>query len=200
MSWYAFDMHIGKYTYYFRQPRSVIAKNILEWVATAGVVAIAATSPFFLVNLARVVSRRWRHVSKKEVSNAFYRLRREGCLIIEEKNNQIYISLSDKGRQKAGWLQINHLEIKKPKKWDGTWRIVIFDIAHGNRIKREALRGFLKRLGFYQLQKSVWVHPYDCRNEVDLLINFFGFSADEVRLITTLTLGEDGALKRYFKL
>ena len=199
MSWYSFGMHIGKYTYYFRQPRSVIAKNILEWVATAGVVAIAATSPFFLVNLVRA-SRRWRHVSKKEVSGVFYRLRREGCLLVEKKNNQIYISLSDKGRKKTEWLRINHLAIQKPKRWDGTWRIVIFDIAHGYRLKREALRGFLKRLGFYQLQKSVWVHPYDCRNEINLLINFFGFSADEVRLITVLTLGEEKSLKQYFKL
>lgn len=192
-------MHIGKYTYYFRQPRSAVAKDVLTWIATVGGVAIAATSPFFLVNLMRA-SRRWRRFSKKEVSNAFYRLRREGCLLVEQKNHQIYISLSEKGRKKAGWFQINHLVIKKPKRWDGLWRIVIFDIAHDHRIKREALRGLLKRLGFYQLQKSVWVHPYDCRNEIYLLIDFFCFGTDEVRLITTSSLGEEKSLRKCFKL
>lgn len=34
--------------------------------------------------------------------NAFYRLRKEGCIYIERRNNQIFISLTEKGRRKAG--------------------------------------------------------------------------------------------------
>jgi len=91
------------------------------------------------------------------------------------------------------------LQIKKPKHWDHKWWIVIFDIAHTNRIKREALRGLLKRLDFYQLQKSVWVCPYDCRDEVEVLKDFFGLTDKEIRLIVASDIGADSFLRNIFK-
>jgi DNA-binding transcriptional regulator PaaX len=94
--------------------------------------------------------------------------------------------------------QIDSLEIKKPKKWDRKWRLVIFDIAQMKKIYREAFRGKIKELGFYCLQKSVWVYPFDCEAEIELLRDFFGLSQDELRLIVAEKLGEDSKLKEHF--
>lgn len=41
--------------------------------------------------------------------------------------------------------------------WDGKWRIVIFDIPEERRIIRNLFRRNLKKWGFKQLQKSVWI-------------------------------------------
>lgn len=52
------------------------------------------------------------------------------------------------------------------RKWDKKWRIVIFDIPeelHNNRIR---FRKKLQSLGFYMLQKSVFVFPYPCEEEL----------------------------------
>ncbi len=113
-------------------------------------------------------------------------------------NNQIYISLTKEGRKKAGRFQIDSLEITKPKKWDKKWRIVVFDIAEMKKIQREAFRGKLKQLGFVPLQKSVWVCPYDCQNEIKLLKDFFGLSLGEMRLIVADDIGEDFSFKKLF--
>ncbi|MDI6591689.1 MAG: hypothetical protein QME61_02000, partial [Patescibacteria group bacterium] len=137
---------------------------------------------------------------RKKVYDAFYQLRKEGCIKLEKKNHQIYISLTKKGRKKAGWLQIDSLKLKRPRKWDSKWRIVIFDISQLKKLYREAFRGKLKQLGFYCLQKSVWVYPFDCRDEVELLRNFFGLSKKELRLIVAEDIGEDSWLKKIFKL
>ena len=188
-----------KYKYYFRQPRSAIVKDMLLLVAAGGVLAIAATSPYFAVNLINAYKRDKRF-PKKKVLSAFYHLKRAGLLDVESNNHQIYISLTDEGRRKAGWLQINDLKILKPKKWDYIWRIVIFDIAHEARAKREAFRGFLIRLGFYQLQKSVWIHPFDCSSEIDLLKDFFKFDSRELRLIEAASIGDAKAVKKFFNI
>lgn len=45
-------------------------------------------------------------------------------------------------------------------KWDGRWKIVIFDIPEKQKSKRNIFRGFLKRKGFVKLQNSVFVSPY----------------------------------------
>ncbi len=192
-------MAINKYKYYFRKPKSEIIKDILYWLMISGAIYVAASSPYFVLNLQRNF-RRWQRYKNKKISDAFYRLRKEGCLIMEKKNHQIYISLTEKGKKKAGWLQIDSLKIKRPKKWDGKWRLVIFDISQIKKLYREAFRGKLKELGFYPLQKSVWIYPFDCRAEIELLKEFFGLSDKELRLIVTEDIGEDNKLQQLFKL
>jgi DNA-binding transcriptional regulator PaaX len=119
---------------------------------------------------------------------------------LRKKGGQIYIRLTEKGKKMAGWLQIDALKIKRPKKWDGKWRLVIFDISQLKKFYREAFRGKLKELGFYPLQKSVWIFPFDCKDEIELLRDFFGLSQNEMRLITAQDIGPDDWLKNKFKI
>lgn len=192
-----------KYKYYFSKPRSEIVKDVLTLFLLSGVICLAATSPYFGINLVRGL-KKWQRLKKKysqrKVTSAFYRLKKAGCLKFEYKNQQLYLSLTDEGKKRAGWLQIDHLKIPQPKKWDGKWRVVIFDISQLKKIQREAFRGKLKELGFRPLQKSVWLHPFDCRDEIDLLKDFFGLSEKEVRLLIVENIGQDRELKTAFKL
>ncbi len=190
---------LGKYKYYFRKPKSEIVKDILFWLAVSGAVFVAASSPHFVLNLQKQF-RKWRKYKRQRISNAFYRLKKEGCIKMVKKDHQIYISLTEKGKKKAGWLQIDSLKIKKPKRWDGKWRIIIFDISELKRLWRDAFRGKLKELGFYPLQKSVWIYPFDCRAEIELLKEFFGLSNKELRLIVCEEIGEDRWLRKHFNL
>lgn len=190
---------MSKYKYYFRKPRSEITKDILIWLATAGAISIAVTSPYFIHNLLREF-KRGRRYKKKNVYNAFYQLRKEGGLNIEKRVRQVHITLTDKGRRKAGWLQIDSLKIAKPKKWDGKWRLAIFDIAQLKTLMRDAFRTKIRELGFRPLQKSVWVCPYECQDEIDLLRDFFGLDKKEIRLITAEDIEEDNFLREIFKL
>ncbi len=91
---------------------------------------------------------------------------------MDYRGKQLYITLTPEGRKEVGKYQIDDLEIKKPLRWDKKWRILIFDIKEKNKIKREALRGKIKQLGLYPLQKSVWVCPYKFYKEMDMLRRF----------------------------
>lgn len=179
--------------------RGEIVKDILYWLAVGGMVAVAATSPSFLYNVLCAFQKRNQY-NKRSVINAFYRLRKEGAIVFRKQNNQLYISLSKEGKKKAGKFQIDSLSIQRPKQWDGKWRILIFDISDRHRIKREALRGFLKQLQFYKLQESVWVHPFDCRRETELLKEFFGFASQEVQLIVAEQVEHAEFLRSKFKI
>ena len=187
---------MSKYKYYFKKPTGEIGKDILKSLAVAGAVCIAGTSPYFAVNLFKGI---WGH-KKKKVCDTFYNLKRYGYINFEKKNHQLYISLTEDGKKAAGRFQIDSLEIKKPKKWDKKWRLVIFDIAHLKRIKRELFRGKLKELGFYLLQKSVWVYPYKCDDEIELLREFFGLIKKEACLIVADSIENDALLRKVFKL
>jgi hypothetical protein len=182
-------MGIRKYKYYFKKPRSEIVKDCLSWLCVGGAVAIAATSPYFIQNLL---------CSYKKF--AFDRLRREGLISIQKRNHQIYISLTAEGRKKAGMFQIDALNIKRDKKWDRKWRLLSFDIPEKRKIVREALRGKLKELGFHPFQKSIWIYPYNCAPEIELLKTFFGLSDKEAQLIVAENISQSEDWRKVFSL
>jgi len=168
--------------------------KILKILLISGVICISGNSPYFALGLIKYLKkyglRELRKDERKKFSNTFSYLKKNNLISIEKKNKQIYISLTEQGKKKAKQFQINELEIKKPKKWDKKWRILIFDIPEKTRIKREALRGKLKELGFVKIQKSVWVHPYNCKGEIKMLQDFFGFAPENYLLIETHSLGK----------
>jgi CRISPR-associated endonuclease Cas2 len=119
---------------------------------------------------------------------------------MEYRGKQLYISLTKEGKKKAGRYQIDDLKIAKPSRWDGKWRLLIFDIEDKQKLKREALRGKLKELGLFQLQKSVWICPYFFRKEIGILRQFFGFTLKEMKVITALEIEGDREARQYFRL
>jgi hypothetical protein len=183
-----------------------IVKLILKGLLITGSVAVASTSPMFvsmaLPKVTKYLSDKIKDKRKKnkKFCNTFYYLKRNDFINFENKNGQIYISLTKEGKKKAGKYQIDDLEIKKPKKWDNKWRILIFDIKNKDRLKREALRGKIKELGLYQLQKSVWVYPFEFSQEISLLRSFFGLTEKEMQVIIASHIENDRELKNHFRL
>lgn len=190
---------MSQYKYYFRKPKSAIVKDVFKWLAVGGAISIAATSPYFAVNILKGFNNSKKY-QKEKVYDAFYRLKKNGFINIQQKNHQIHISLTEEGKKKAGRFQIDSLEIKKSKKWDGMWRVVIFDIPQLKSLQRNAFRGKLIELGFKPLQKSIWVCPYPCEDEICLLRDFFSLSEKEIRLILAKNIEKDSYLQEIFKL
>jgi len=181
-----------------------ISSIILKGILLSGGIAIAATSPYFVSRIMPKIFRYTGHKIRnvKEVKSfhrSFYYLRDRGMINIEHRGKQIYVSLTKEGRGKLGKYNIDNLKIKKPKEWDKKWRVLIFDIQDKHKIKREALRGKIKELGLYLLQKSVWVYPYEFQKEIEILRNFFQLNNDEIKIIVANKIEEDNKIKEFFK-
>ena len=58
---------------------------------------------------------------------------------------------------------------RREKKWPGKWFLVFFDVPEKQRNKRDYLRSFLKDVGFYPYQQSVYIFPYECEEEIKLI-------------------------------
>ncbi len=187
--------------------RKFYTKTILKVLLLTGVFVVASTSPYFWPGVLKAYFRNKKYkgsyrnkAQRRNFLSTFSYLKSKGLIEINKTNKQIYIILTEEGKKRAEQFQINDLTIKKPRKWDKKWRVVIFDIKHEHRMKREALRGKLKQLNFYQLQKSVWIYPYSCRGEIDLLRKFFGLDKDELRLITAQKIEDDKGIKEEYGL
>jgi CRISPR-associated endonuclease Cas2 len=122
--------------------------------------------------------------------------------LIKEKENSdgsITMVLTDNGKKKAITFNIKNIEIKKPKIWDKKWRLLIFDIPEKKRYARDALREVLKRIGFLELQRSVFIFPYQCQSELDFVIEFFNIRP-YVRTATVVDLDNELHLREIFNI
>ena len=140
-------------------------KQKILLLLVAGVALGFSRSPKNYFKILDVVVKDWKEIEKRKllrIVKEFY----ENRLIDyrEKEDGNVYIVLTKNGQKKALEYQINELKIKKPDKWDGKWRIVIFDIPEKKKKAREVLRAKLKDLGFKELQKSVFVLPYECED------------------------------------
>lgn len=103
-----------------------------------------------------------------------------GAVKFAEEDGKIIAILTKVGKEKIKKFDFENMRIKKSAKWDGKWRLIIFDIEEGKKVAREFFRSKLKSLGFYQLQKSVYIYPYPCRKEIEILRANYGLSVHEV--------------------
>lgn len=120
------------------------------------------------------VAKEWKEIDRKRLIETVREFYAERMVSFREKENErVEIVLTKDGRKKALEFQFDEMKIKKPDKWDGKWRVVIFDIPEKKKKAREALRDKLKDLGFKELQKSVLIHPFECEDEIDFITEVF---------------------------
>lgn len=100
-------------------------------------------------------------------------IKRDRLIDFKEDGKFSKIVITDRGKEKLLRYNLDDLEIEKPKRWDGVWRIVTFDIPESKKSARNALRSKLKELGFRQLHKSVFIYPYPCLSEVQFIEEIF---------------------------
>jgi phenylacetic acid degradation operon negative regulatory protein len=87
----------------------------------------------------------------------------------------------------------------KSRKWDGKWRIIIYDIFSGKKQERELFRKTLKQLRFLQLQKSIYLTPFPCYDEIEYLRQVCDVGK-EVIMLTVSGLENESVYKEYFNL
>ena len=181
-----------------RQIKIITIKNILECLLLLGVVSVAATSPYFFYRLMRILFKSYNcdKIYKNKFRSAFYYAKKNGFIAIEKNDHDIKIFITARGKEWMNKYKIVNLEITKPKKWDGKFRSIAFDIPNSQRIKRNAFRGKLKELGFYSTQKSVWLHPYNCQEEIKILMNFFGLTNKQIQIFVAEKIDDDILLEK----
>lgn len=138
--------------------------------------------------------------NKKQIRSSINHLRRQKLIeYVADKNGKTIVKITKKGEVRLRAFDIDLIEIKKPKKWDGKWRLVMFDIPMRFTKGREALRYHLKELGFFQFQKSAWIYPYPCEDEIIFVADFHGVGK-YVEILTVESILRDEKIKRHFSL
>ena len=98
------------------------------------------------------------YVARRRIDTLLYKLIRRGWIQEEYVETKRILKLTKEGQLEA-LFQKARLEPEQMK-WDGKWRMVVFDVPEQARAVRNRLRYLLKEFGFYSLQASVYVYPF----------------------------------------
>src|SRR3989344_8168796 len=176
--------------------RTKVTRAVIGVVALAGIITVAAIAPKLVGALGRSKDMRQRlYQPRSNIS----KLIREGYLELERNDGKTYVRLTEKGERFAALMHEGKLIPKKPRRWDGKWRLLIFDIPEKRKGTREKIRATLITLGFVRLQDSVWAYPYDCEDFIAILKADFHIGKDVLYIIAD-QIEYDAPLREHFNL
>lgn len=170
---------------------------MLSVLLSVGLLTTAIVAPnavqLFKYFLPRNTKDRW------EIKRSISRLEQKGFVKKKITNGEEYYSLTLLGSNRAKRYRLDSMKIPKQKKWDGLWRVVMFDIPEEKMMARRAINLVLKKLGCVQYQKSVFITPYPCVKEIDFVGECFE-SRKYLRIITAREVEGAQKIKKAFKL
>ena len=175
-------------------------KKLLRYLAIAGgVAALSVVAPLLPVQLMKAYVRSKRFEKRKFLQDLKRLQKRELVSVQEFSGGEVEVRLLKKGKEIALRYDFETMAIERPKRWDGRWRLVMFDIPRKHNKARDALRAKLRELGFYRLQQSVFLFPFPCEKEIDALTAFWGIR-DFILLLNVSGFEGEEKLKRRFHL
>jgi DNA-binding transcriptional regulator PaaX len=178
--------------------RTKVNSAIIQTLAVSGMLAIAVFAPNVLSAMHKLGILNIRQ-KKQGIKKSLTRLIEKGYVTIQKDRDKRFVRLTEKGEKFAALLGQGRLAPKKPKRWDGKWRMLIFDIPEKRKQIRQQLRITLRSIGFERLQDSVWVYPYDCEDLIILIKADFEIGNDVLYVIADV-IEHDKELRLHFGL
>ena len=134
--------------------------------------------------------------STENFDDLLHYLIRRGYIRYIDKNNERFVKITKKGELK---ILMSKAGIVKTPKWDGKWRLVVFDIPEESSVLRDRFRKLLKSYGFKMLQASVFICPYPLNREAIAYLKETGL-INYIRILKVEEVDDDKDLKKYFHL
>jgi len=141
----------------------------------------------------------WKKFNLYYLRRTIKRLEKQKLVEITEKDKEKIVKITINGKQKIVKYSLENLKISKPRTWDKKWRVVIWDVPCSSDYLRKIFRESLNRLGFLMIQKSVFLYPYPCYNEILFLREYYAIGAEVIFLVVE-KIENDASYKEYFGL
>ena len=148
--------------------------KLLKALAVGGSVVLASSNPYFGLRIGEAFKRELDRKKWGEFHREINKLRNKKRINVSQNPDGSYnVEITNLGKKLVGRYDLDELTIKNPKQWDGFWRFCSFDIPGSKKQARQALLSKLKELGFIMAQKSLWTHPFECREELAVIAKAF---------------------------
>lgn len=185
-----------------KQKSYAAVKNVLALLGTGVAISALILAP----GAGRVINplivkhpdwEKWKHYNPGYLRRTLKRLRAQKHVEIVRGGDHEFVQITERGRRKILGYSIDMLTVEKPKRWDGKWRLVLYDIPTDEQKLGDIIRTTLKTLGFYAIQKSVYLCPYPCFNQIEFIREYYNVG-DNIQYMLVAHIEHDEAYKTFF--
>lgn len=152
--------------------RGELMKKVLLVIGTGLVIGAVFTMPGILFALKPFFGTK--KSSSQALRKTYEALVRKKFVSVRKEKGKYILETTETGKKQQKEYQVGDVKIPVPRVWNGTWRMIVFDIPESKKPAREALRNTLEYLDCYRFQDSVYIHPFECENEIDFVTEIFG--------------------------
>lgn len=134
---------------------------------------------------------------KRKISNTIQKLFDDDIIYLSGER----IELTKHGKELLKLVRVEDVIIPTctNSKWDGVWHLVGYDIPEDYKKARDCFRRKLVESGFEKIQLSLWVYPYNCKEEIAIISQNLSI-APYVAYLNTDYLPQQSKLKKLFGL
>src|SRR3989344_8640961 len=179
-----------------RPIESNISDKILSATLVGFMIPAVLTSPLGLYVIVSGATKYY--FRKNDFHREIKRLQKRKFIALAKCDKGWTLKLLQKGKLRMKAIDFDNLKLQKSKLWDGKWRLYTFDIPEQERSVRDSIRRKLKRLGMYNIQRSVFAYPFDCRKELGIVSEHYKVSKFATYLETSF-IDIDKELRQHFK-
>ncbi len=168
-----------------------------------GILLLGAVAPVGTAGIARSLLDKYRQgkkFSRGRLLRDIRSLQRRNLVAYRERpDGTVELTLTSSGKRFMLKYKLDEIKLNTDGPWDHEWRMVMFDIPHRHRRARDAFRQKLTSLGFYAIQKSVFITPYPCEREIEFIAAIFDIRR-YILMIPLRRFEGEKKLVRYFDL
>lgn len=102
---------------------------------------------------------------RRKVRAVMSRMRLRGYIRYDPADETSPIVLTGQGIRRARRYERLDITLRRIRKWDHLWRILLFDVPERTK-RRRPFQRWLKRNGWFKIQDSVYAHPHHSDDEL----------------------------------
>ena len=178
-------------------------REVLSLLAAGSVLVLALSAPGALVVAKSLLDeksdRDWKKFNRWYLDRTLKRLKKSKMINFDYQGDKVIVELSRLGKKKILKYSLEEMKIKRPVRWDKKWRLVIYDVPNSKRKSASCFGNMLISLGMHRMQKSVFICPFPCRNEIEFLREYYRVR-EHVWMLTVSKFEDDFVFRKFFGL
>ena len=175
-----------------------LSVQVLKALAVGAAIYLVLNSPHGTQLLLKGIKKEWKKKQARKTIDQLHQRKLVAYRFIDKQT--MVIELTEAGKKRLLEYRADDIAPRIPKWWDRKWRIIFFDIPESHKKARDAFRAKFREWGLHPLQKSVFVYPYPCEDEIAIIRDLFHLPHKSLMIITTDRVGDQKTLKKLFDL
>lgn len=168
-------------------------------VLSGGLMLGMTRSPIQYYKILGVIRDEWKAIDDPVFRKSIEQLHKRGYVNKSGQGKKVEYKITNQGFAQARLISVQSVQLPKERTWDKRWRLIFSDIPEKHKRVRDSLRFVLVSLGCKQMQKSVWIYPFECREQIDFVLKCH-HAQKYVSYAVVDLLTNDDMFRKHFKL